>query len=75
MTLSLKPSDSVLHGNTWANVRGVIELLGLEGWLEGPMLLNNITIENNTAIGLGNNFNAKIHVSVGPIEARTSHAC
>lgn len=59
----LKPSNSVLRGNTWTQVRGVIELLGLEGWLEGPMLLDNITIENNTAIGLGNNFNAKIHVS------------
>lgn len=60
----LKASNSVLRGNTWTNIRGVIELLGLEGWLEGPMLLDNITIENNTAIGLGNNFNAKIRVRV-----------
>ena len=40
----LKGSDSVIEGNTWFRVTGVIELLGLEGWLEGPMLLNNITV-------------------------------
>jgi hypothetical protein len=60
----MKASDSLMAGNTWsAPCAPNLEVKGLEGWLEGPMLINNVTVVNNTFIGLGTNGAALVHPS------------
>lgn len=60
----MKASDSMISGNTFSGPAGHnLEITGLQGWLEGPMLISNVTVRNNTFVGLGA-ADALIHPSV-----------
>jgi hypothetical protein len=60
----MKASDSLISDNTFTGPAGHnLEITGLQGWLEGPMLINNVTVRNNTFVGLGA-ATALIHPSV-----------
>ena len=50
----MKASDSVIAGSKFIAPAGHnLEITGLQGWLEGPMLIDNVTVRNNTFVGLG----------------------
>lgn len=60
----MKASDSLISGNTFTAPAGHnLEITGLQGWLEGPMRINNVTVRDNTFVGLGAAA-ALIHPSV-----------
>ena len=46
-----KSSNSIIEQNTWAHGGSNMEITGLENWMEGPMLINNVTVRNNTFLG------------------------
>ena len=57
-----KSSDSIIEHNTWAYGGSNMEITGLENWMEGPMLINNVTVRNNTFLGAGDG-NHDVHPS------------
>ena len=51
-----KSSNSIIENNTWgtathSETSSNLEITGLEQWMEGPMLIDNVIVINNAMIG------------------------
>ena len=60
----VKSSDSSVVNSTFA-VAGMqnLEVTGLQNWMEGPMLISNVVIANNTFLGVDKSGDSMIHAS------------
>jgi len=46
-----KSSHSVISNNTFSHGGNNLEITGLQAWLEGPMLIDNVSVVGNTIVG------------------------
>ena len=62
-----KSSDSMIENNTWgtpthSESSSNLEVTGLENWMEGPMLIDNVSVVNNVFLGAADG-NRNVHPS------------